>query len=280
FLGGSERVSFVNAFSEVYTTLQDIVRDLGEEFPSGERTDEVLEECLGRLKMIVRILFYLLSVDFRVPPLIRASFLLKNIADLAKILPASERISTRAYISYELSQLLASNYQGAKESLSLEITNTFLLGLMVDPVSFCLQNSTRQLVQDVLSGEHEGYFAVLCGLHYQHSVRPDELELADIGDEVAVRSAFCQRVASYIESDSCRLETDCEDYLIFCDFLSCPSVEQTARWKTFNKKLGGQELSKNEFDELALQFRHTNWKDKGCEFDLLIRRLQPVYYSG
>lgn len=264
----------------MFTTLQKTIRDLREDFPVGGHTDVVREECLGRLKMIIRILFYLLSVDFRVPPLIRASFLLQDVVGLTKTLPPSERLSTRAYISYELSQLLTSNYQSEEDVLSLEVTNTFLLGLMVDPVAFCLQDSTQKLVQNVLSGAHTGYFAILCGLHYQHSVTPDELELAETEAEISARSAFCQRVASYIGSGSCKPTIDCEDYLIFCDFLSCPAVDHTTRWETFNNKLGGQELSKNEFDELSLQFRHTNWKVKGREFELLIRRLQPVYFSA
>ncbi|WP_412049384.1 antiviral reverse transcriptase Drt3b [Hoeflea sp. Naph1] len=280
FLGGSERGSFVNAFSEVFTTLQKTVRDIRAEFATGEHNDLVVNERLARIKMIIRILFYLLSVDFRVPPLIRASFLLQDIVGLTKTLPQSERAATRAYLSYELSLLLAVNYQKEKGPISLEVTNTFLLGLMVDPVSFCLQDSVHNMIQNVLSGFHKGYFAILCGLHYQNSVSPDELELPDTEVEISVRSEFCQSVAAYIASDICDPAVDCEDYLVFCDFLSCPAADHAIRWETFNKKLGGQELSKKEFDELALQFRHTNWKDKGREFDLLIRRLQPVYFSA
>ena len=280
FLGGSERGSFVNSFSDVFTTLQKAISELRVEFAVGDPSDAVLEGRLGRVKMIVRILFYLLSVDFRVPPLIRASFVLQNIIRLTKSLPQSERSSTRAYISYELSQLLTSNYREEKGPLSLEVTNTFLMGLMVDPVSFCLQDSTQKIIQNVLLGNHTGYFAILCGLHYQNSVGPDDLELNDTGQEILRRSEFCESVAAYIVSDACDPAMDCEDYLIFCDFLSCPAADQTLRWKTFNTKLGGQELSKNEFNELTLQFRHTNWKGKGREFELLIKRLQPVYFSA
>ena len=280
FLGGSERASFVKAFSEVFTTLQRASRDVLEKSQYSDQTDSVIEERLGRVKMIIRILFYLLSIDFRVPPLIRASFLLQDIVNLTKTLPPSERASTRAYISYELSRLLASNYQDVKGPLSLEVTNTFLLGLMVDPVSFCLQHDTQKMILNVLSRKHTGYFSTLCGLHYLNSVSPDELELPDTKEEISIRAKFCQCVASYIESEECEPTIDCEDYLIFCDFLSCPAVDNTIRWQTFNNKLGGHNLSKIEFEELTLQFRHTNWKDKGREFELLIRRLQPVYFSA
>ena len=280
FLGGSERASFVKAFSEVFSTLQRANRDVLEQFRDNDQTDTVLQVRLGRIKMIIRILFYLLSIDFRVPPLIRTSFLLQDIVNLTKSLPPSERASTRAYISYELSRLLASNYQDVEGPLSLEITNTFLLGLMVDPVSFCLQDDTQNMIRNVLSGDHIGYFSILCGLHYQNSVSPDELELPDVKEEISIRAEFCQRVAAYIESGECEPTIDCEDYLIFCDFLSCPAADHTIRWQTFNNKLGGHDLSKIEFDELTLQFRHTNWKNKGREFELLIRRLQPIYFSA
>jgi len=151
---------------------------------------------------------------------------------------------------------------------------------MVDPVAFCSQDGTQKLTRNVLDGVHEGYFAILCGLQYQNSVNPRDLELSNIEWEISVRSQFCHDVVDYIESDSCDISVDCEDYLIFCDFLSCPVVDHSIRWETFNRKLGGQKVSKKEFDELTLHFRHMNWKDKGREFELLIRRLQPVYFSA
>ncbi len=280
YLGGSERGKFVNSFSEVFTTLHDIIRNIQKYVPDVEKSEVYIAELLGRLKLIIRILFYLLSVDFRVPPLIRASFLLQEIVKLVKKLPNSERKSTYAYIAYELSEILSTNYQGEKGPLSLEITNTFILGLMIDPIAFCSQESSRRFIQNVLTGLHTGYFAILCGLHYQISISADEVDVSTVPSEEALRSDFCTNVAAYIDSSSCDLHVNSEDYLIFCDFLSCPAPDHTLRWKTFNSKLGGQEVSKADFDALALQFRHTNWKAKGQEFELLVKRLQPVYFSA
>lgn len=282
FLGGSERGLFVNSFSEVFTKLQAIVVALQNFSLPSDNIDFFFDELMARLKLVIRILFYLISVDFRVPPLIRASFLLQEIVNLAKHLPPSERKSTHAYIAYEISQILSINYCEERGPLSLELTNTFILGLLVDPVSFCMQKSTYQLVHNVLKGHHTGYFAILCGLHYQNSVSLGDLDLdeIEIETEMNARSAFCHEVAKFIESDSCDIKINCEDYLIFCDYLSCPAVDKNIRWKTFNDKLAGQELSKSEFDELTLHIRHTNWKEKGQEFELLVKRLQPVYFSA
>ncbi|CDZ44263.1 antiviral reverse transcriptase Drt3b [Neorhizobium galegae] len=280
YLGGSERGKFVNSFSDVFTTLHDIVRKLQREFPEDESRDLFIAELMGRMRLVIRILFYLLSVDFRVPPLIRASFLLQDIVKLALKLPRSEQKSTHAYIAYELSEILSTNYEVEKGPLSLEITNTFLLGLMIDPVAFCSQDSIRRLVHQVLTGAHAGYFAILCGLHYQISVGSNEMEHTVQSSEDASRKKFCDEVAAYIASDVCNPNVNSEDYLIFCDFLSCPAPDHTLRWNTFNQKLGGQGISKADFDEVALKMRHTNWKTKGREFELLVKRLQPVYFSA
>lgn len=240
----------------------------------------MLEELLGRLKLTIRILFYLLSVDFRVPPLIRSAFLLKQIVYLSKRLPSSQRKSVKALLAYELSQLLENNYLENTGPLSLEVTNTFLLGLMVDPVSFCVQDSVREVIENVLSGKHKGYFAVLCALHYINGVSPAALEHHDISIEKNKRQDFGAETADFLVSQECKPKIDAEDYLIFCDFLSCPAIDQTLRWKTFNTKLGGQPLSKENFEELMLKLRHTNWKAPGREFELLIKRLQPVYFEA
>lgn len=280
FLGGSERNSFINSFAEVFSTIGRIVAEFKEIDLGNEHKEAILKEFLGRLKLTIRILFYLLSVDFRVPPLIRSAFILKQIVHLARRIPSSERKAVKAHIAYELSQLLGNNYLENKGSLSLEITNTFLLGLMVDPVSFCVQDSVREMIENVLEGNHKGYFAVLCALHYINGVSPAALEHRNTSKEIDMRQLFFAETADFLTKDKCEPRINAEDYLIFCDFLSCPAIDQTLRWETFNQKLGGQPLSKVKFEELMLQMRHTNWKDPGREFELLIRRLQPVYFES
>lgn len=280
FLGGSERQAFVNSFSEVFSAIDRIVKRLGKLELDDEHMGLALEELFGRIKLTVRIIFYLISVDFRVPPIIRTAFLLRQIVSLADRFPSSERLALRAHIAYELSQLLASNYDSDSPSLPLEVTNTFLIGLMVDPVSFCEQESTQSAVKNILAGRHKGYFSVICALHYMNSVSPNDLQHCNTAAEIERRSAFCIKIAEFLTSADCDPKVNAEDYLIFCDFLSCKSVDQTLRWETFSQKLGGAPLSKNSFEELMLRLRHTNWQEPGSEFKLLIRRLQPVYYAS
>ncbi|WP_299415371.1 antiviral reverse transcriptase Drt3b [uncultured Sulfitobacter sp.] len=280
FLGGSERNSFVNSFSEVFSAIGRVIQKLIELDLGNEHEEVVLDELLGRLKLTIRILFYLLSVDFRVPPLIRSAFILKQIVYLSKRLPSSQRRSIKALLAYELSQLLGNNYIENTGPLSLEVTNTFLLGLMVDPVSFCVQDRVREVIENVLGGKHKGYFAVLCALHYINGVTPLSIEPHDISIELDMRQGFSAETANFLIDQECEPKINAEDYLIFCDFLSCPAIDQTLRWETFNKKLGGQPLSKEKFEELMLQLRHTNWKGPGHEFELLIKRLQPVYFEA
>ncbi|SEB47730.1 antiviral reverse transcriptase Drt3b [Rhodobacter sp. 24-YEA-8] len=280
FLGGSERQAFVNSFSEVFSAIDRIISRLGKLELGHEHMDLALEELFGRIKLTVRIIFYLISVDFRVPPIIRSAFLLRKIVSLVGVFPNSERLALKAHIAYELSQLLASNYDSKSAPLPLEILNTFLVGLMVDPVSFCEQESTQSLIENILEGRHEGYFSVICALHYMNSVSPTDLQHHDAAEENERREKFCKRISEFLSSADCDPKINAEDYLIFCDFLSCKSVDQTLRWETFSKKLGGTRLSKSSFEDLMLRLRHTNWQDQGSEFKLLIRRLQPVYYAS
>lgn len=280
FLGGSERQAFVNSFADVFSAIDRIIKRLGELELDDEHKDLALEELFGRIKLTVRIIFYLISVDFRVPPIIRSAFLLEKIVSLANRFPSSERLSLKAHVAYELSQLLLSNYDSESAYLPLEIANTFLIGLMVDPISFCEQESTQIAVNNILAGRHVGYFSVICALHYMNSVSPTDLQHSNIVEEIERREAFCLRVSKFLSGADCDPKISAEDYLIFCDFLSCKCVDQTLRWETFSKKLGGAPLSKNSFEELMLRLRHTNWQEPGSEFKLLIRRLQPVYYAS
>lgn len=280
FLGGSERQAFVNSFSDVFSAIDRIVKRLGKLELDDENKEIGLEELFGRIKLTVRIIFYLISVDFRVPPIIRSAFLLRQIASLANRFPSSERLALKAHIAYELSQLLLGNYDSDNAPLALEIVNTFLIGLMVDPVSFCEQQSTQSLVENILAGRHVGYFSTICGLHYLNSVSPSDLQHADTAQENKRREVFCKRIAEFLASSDCDPKVNAEDYLIFCDFLSCKAVDQTLRWTTFSQKLGGAPLSKGSFEELMLRLRHTNWEEPGNKFNLLIKRLQPVYYAS
>lgn len=280
FIGGSERTAFINAFSEVFSAIGRIVTRLKEQEPRADQNEYISQELIGRIKLINRILFYLLSVDYRVPPLIRTAFLIRQIVSLTKQLSAPERKTINAHLAYELSQLLESNYLEKKGPISLEITNTILIGLMVDPVSFSVQDSTREVFKNILCGKHEGYFSVLCALHYMNSVSTNELIHYDKSEECNWRQNFSASIAKFLTDEKCAPRINTEDYLIFCDFLSCPAVDHTLRWETFNEKLGGQPLSKEKFDELMLILRHTNWKNPGHEFELLIKRLQPVYFAA
>ena len=280
YLGGAERGAFVSSFSEVFTALSRIVFDLKKLCLSGELSEVEREDLLGRLRLIIRIAFYLLAVDFRVPPLIRASFLLRDVVDLLDRMPESERRAGRAYIAYELDQLIGANYDDVPGALALEITNVFILGLMVDPVAFCVQDKVRRLLDNIFTGINVGYFAVLCGLHYLTSVSSSDLEQAGVRGDESKREQFINFVGEKIRSEEFDVGLNCEDYLIFCDFVSCPGVDQTTRWELFNSKLGGKPLGKVEVEELSRWFRHTNWREGGDEFGLLIKRLQPVYFAG
>ncbi|MEI4488980.1 antiviral reverse transcriptase Drt3b [Frigidibacter sp. MR17.14] len=280
FLGGSERQAFVNSFADVFSAIDRIIKRLGKIELGEEHKSLALEELFGRIKLTVRIIFYLISVDFRAPPIIRSAFLLKQISSLTNRFPSSERLALKAHIAYELSQLLEGNYDSGSTSIPLEIANTFLIGLMVDPVSFCEQDGTRNIVDNILSGMHKGYFSMLCALHYFNSVSPNDLQHCDLDEETGRREAFCKRISEALLNSDFNPKVNAEDYLIFCDFLSCKSVDQTLRWTTFSQKLGGAPLSKPSFEELMLRLRHTNWQEPGGEFKLLIKRLQPVYYAS
>lgn len=279
FLGGAERHAFVNSFSDVFTSIGRIIKQLDSLELDSDHKEKALEELFGRLKLTVRILFYLLSVDYRVPPLIRSAFLLERIVKLSKRFSNSERQAVKAYIAYELSQLLGSNYSDQSGPLPLEVTNTFLIGLMVDPISFSEQSTAREVIENVLSGKHVGYFATLCALHYMNSVQPADLEHGDQLHEAAIRGSFCQTTSEFLAGESCDLRINAEHYLIFCDFLSCKAVDQTMRWETFRNKLGVTAISKAKFEELMVRLRHTNWREPGHEFELLIKRLPPVYFA-
>lgn len=269
-IGGTERALLPSAMSEVFTTLSRIVRAFGK-MVELELGDAQFEDLIARVKTVVRVLFYLAAIDFRVPPIIRLSLILKEVVRLSRKFCQPYREAITGYLVYELSELMSAHYAEEEEAVSLEVVNTFILGLVVEPDLFAMQDCSAKFLRNVLTGKHQCYFSVLCALHALNSVKS-----IDAGE----KSAFVDSLISRILADEFDIEVSCEDYLIFCDALSCPAIDRDVRWRAFQDKLGGDGLSKAAFDELALCFRHINWDAHGPNFELVKRRLPPVYFSG
>jgi hypothetical protein len=256
--------------SEVFTALEASIKSL-RKVVAADQAEGKSKDLLARVKSVVRVLFYVLSVDLRVPPVIRASFVIKEIVSLAGSVSSSDESSTLGYLAFELSELLAFATQEGFDEAPLEVTNIFLLGLMVEARIFCMQPSSALVLKKVLDGDWRGYFALLCALHaFNSSVELDPL----------TKLTFVDRIGALILSPEFDPEVNCEDYLVFVDFLSCPAVDLDFRWKTFNSKVGGTPLSKDSFASLMLCLRHTNWGSNGTGFEIVKRRLPPVYFSA
>lgn len=269
-IGGTERAMLPSAMSEVFTTISRILRRFTK-MAEGDLTDAQSEDLVARLKAVIRVLFYLVAIDFRVPPIIRVSLILKEVVGLSRKFSQPDCESIISYLVYELNELISVHYAEAEEVVSLEVANTFILGLIIQPNLFAAQHSSARLLRNVLAGKHQDYFSVLCALHALNSVQNI--------DEVS-KTTFVDNLIEGILSSDFDIEVSCEDYLIFCDALSCPAIDRDVRWRAFQDKLGGDGLSKVAFDELALCFRHINWGTTGSDFELVKRRLPPVYFSG
>lgn len=269
-MGGTERALLPSAMAEVFTTLNRIIRRFGKIADNG-LSDVQSEDLLARLKAVVRILFYLVAIDYRVPPIIRISLILKEVMKLSRKFSQPYQEAMTGYLVFELSELMAAHYIAEDEVIGLEIANTFILGLIIDPDLFVKQECSARLLENILTGKHSCYFSVLCALHALNSVH---------STDEAIKTVFIDGLIGRILSSDFDVEVSCEDYLIFCDALSCPAIHRDVRWQTFQDKLGGNGLSKAAFDELALCFRHINWDADGPDFKLVKRRLPPVYFSG
>jgi hypothetical protein len=266
-IGGSERAAMVSSTSEVYGALHFTIGRMVE-FSKEELSEDEWIDLSERAKFVVRTLFYLLSLDFRVPPLIRSAGILKDLCVLLSRTPESMAHDIRSYVIFEADQILSSNYDAQGAILPLEIVNIFLIGLLVDPALFISQVGAKTVLEDILKGKKRCYFSMLCLLHARGSA--DGVESGDF--EVEMRDR--------ILSSDFDLQKNCEDHLIFCDFVSCPYVDFDLRWRTFNDATGGDELSKEEFEQLCLHLRFVNWHSAGMQFTILQKRLPPVYFSS
>jgi hypothetical protein len=271
-IGGSERAALISSLSDVFKTVERAVAFFVRSFDEEVRASRsAIDDLLGRIKSISRILFYIVSIDLRVPPILRAASILKSICKLVSSLSVHDRDASLAYFAYELSELVGAVSTDGLEELPLEVTNLILLGLMVDHQVFLSQRSTTSVVEEVLSGKFKGYFSTICGLHVIHTAPAFNKTLSE---------GFVDRIFSLIAHKRFDPALNSEDYLIFCDFLSCPAVDRDRRWKAFKEKIGGAEISKGDFDTLARCMRHINWTDSGTGFELVQKRLPPVYFSA
>lgn len=266
-IGGSERAAMVSSTSEVYGALHFSIGKMAD-FSKEELSEDEWIDLSERAKFLVRTLYYLLSLDFRVPPLIRSAEILRKLCELLSRAPEAMAHDISSYIIFETDQIISSNYDAHGASLPLEILNTFLIGLLVDPELFISQVGAKTVLSDILDGKKRCYFSMLCLLHARGSAEGVESSTF----EVAMRNR--------ILSSDFDLQKNCEDHLTFCDFVSCPYLNFDLRWEIFNGATGGVELSKEEFEQICSHLRFVNWQDNGMQFTILQRRLPPVYFSS
>jgi len=266
-IGGSERTAMVSSTSEVFRALDFAIEKM-EDFTKEDLNEDEWIDLSERAKFLVRTLFYLLSLDFRVPPLIRSAEILRKICDLLDSAPEAMSHDIRSYIIFEIDQIIASNYDPNGSCLALEIANSFLIGLLIDPILFVSQEGSKAVLSDILEGKKKCYFSMLCALHASGTSDVEKI------DEFAI--AMRNRILS-ADFD---LQKNCEDHLIFCDFVSCIYLNFDLRWSLFNEVTGGAELSKEEFNQICPYLRFVNWQENGMQFKILQKRLPPVYFSS
>ncbi|SFE85677.1 antiviral reverse transcriptase Drt3b [Roseivivax sediminis] len=266
-IGGSERAAMVSSTSEIYGALHSSIAKMSE-FAKEDLSEDEWIDLSERAKFLVRMLYYLLSLDFRVPPLIRSAEILRKLSELLTRAPEAMSHDIRSYVIFETDQLISSNYDSHGSNLPLEIANAFLIGLLIDPGLFVSQAGAKLVLSDILEEKKTCYFSMLCLLHAHGSAGSVEA------------GEFAIAIRNRVLSDEFDIHKSCEDHLIFCDFVSCPYVDFDLRWTTFNDVTGGVEIGKEEFDKICPHLRFVNWQETGIQFAILQKRLPPVYFSS
>lgn len=267
---GQTKTNFNEVSSSIYRELSEAVSAL-----SKNTSDDSIAysgDISIRLRGMIRILFYCVSSDFRVPPLFKCDQIIRDMLKVCVKIDDTSREVIKDLIVFELAQLFEVNVKDEHvNKIPIELCNLLIIAAQVDAELFLQQVAVKDFLAKVPDKKEFSYFAFISLIFLLR------------------RSQVCEPWKNHVIKYTKRLilkrkvdlRKDAEIYLLFSDFISCPYIPIDERKKLINAILTGSwgQLNGEEVRELAPHFAFVDWSGRKISYLLLRKRLQPVYFA-
>ncbi len=268
---GRTESNFSEVSGPVYTAITHAIDELTKAVSGDAKAFSA--DISVRLRGILRILFYCVASDFRVPPLFKCHQVIEKARRISSKTGEVNADVIDALIIFELTQLFTTNSNDDDiDKLPVELCNLFVIAAIVNSDLFLQQAPVREFIMRALNKKEFSYFSFVGVLFL---IRHTTLGYDGVKDHII------SRVSSVITAKKAELRVDAEVYLLFSDFVSCPYIATNVRVNVLNEVIGNGNLQANEADlrVIAPHFAFIDWTGSKAAYILHRKRLQPVYFS-
>lgn len=231
--------------------------------------DDAFDDLLAAL---LQLTFYVCALDSRVRPSYRLGQIMNEVQKHLSELPEHSQDRARHLIAEELFALVrreaTSDKLLPKGSDNVELFNYLICGAFFIGQDFLQNGAVREALEAISNPEHVTYFryitAKACMMKADGNLYADRLSGLNAGVEVKVLEA---KDAIYL---------DAERYLMLCDFLSAPDLDEARKRALFNGLFGGS-IPKEAMANLSSRVGFVDWHGVNVEHLLRRKELRALY---
>lgn len=268
---GKTGSSFSEVSGPIYTAITSSIHAISLVCPKD--SEEFSSDISIRLRGVLRILFYCIASDFRVPPIFKCQQVIERSRNISARTGAVNAEVIDALIIFELKELFDTySKDESVDNMPIELCNLMLIAATVNADLFLKQETVKDFFEQAVTKDKFSYFSFLSILFI---LKNDPGDLKDVKDHVI------KRTKSLVIENKSDLRIVTEIYLLFSDFISCPYINDKIKCNTMNAVIGTKSITISEADvaKIAPHFAFIDWGGSKASYILRRKRLQPVYFS-
>jgi hypothetical protein len=231
--------------------------------------EQALSDLLAEL---LDLTFYLCAVDSRVRPSYRLGQILNDVHQNIDKLEAHSQDRLRHILTEELIGLtrreMVTDKHLSEKTDNVELYNYLICGSLFVGEDFLANKTVKDAIGRLTDEKSLTYFryvtAKVCMLRGESGAF--EAQLKELNDGVERRLLGAKGL----------VDVDSEIYLLLCDFISAPDIDEARKRGLFNALLGGT-LSKEVMANLIPRVGFVDWAGVNVEHLLKRRQLRALY---
>lgn len=231
--------------------------------------DESFDDLLSAL---LNLTFYICALDSRVRPSYRLGQVMNEVQKHLRELPEHSQDRLRHLIAEELFALTRREATIDKSlsrgSDNVELFNYLICGAFFIGQEFLQNHAVSEALTAISDPAHVSYFRYITAKACMMKATDDAFgeRLQGLNDAVEARLLSAKN----------ELHVDAETYLLLCDFLSAPDVDEARKRSLFNALFGGT-ITKAAMTNLAPRVGFVDWGGVNVEHLLKRKELRALY---
>jgi len=220
---------------------------------------------------LLRLTFYVCSLDFRVRPTYSMAEVLLQIKPMLSLMDENCKDQVEHVMSEELVALVRRNASGqglaSEPRDAVELYNALISGAHLLGRDFVVIGAVAEALRNLCAGNKLTYFRFITAKFCMR--KASGLFVGDL-------NAINDNVEAMLLTEPSAVAIDAERYLLFSDFLSSPDVDEKRKRGVF-KAVTGSTLTKKTMALVGPRMRFADWDGRGFAAILERRELRPAY---